>query len=286
MKLLRFAVLEEIFNWDDVAKVTCPESNLWCWAAWELWLSDHISLLDFTLWVFIFDSDMKVVEGLANWNNTESWERSWCVEIIFDPCFFVSVVFITVFRVVFAVQEVGSLVTMSHSRDLNSVFKVNLMDWTEETSSGNFWLIDTLSHSSPLIVGMIFTLMTCNVNEFTTKEAAVFGTSPHVDGLTDLTSWELLLSKLGTESRLHSLVISSAWSSDMWFCWLDGNGFGIFNPSSVLPSPPGTFFELEWESTMMPVASIPRPSDSCESFLWWTPVHPWFAVVRPSVPDT
>lgn len=52
--------------------------------------------------------------------------------------------------------------------------------------------------------------MTFNIDEFTTKEAAVFGTSPHVDGFSDLASWELVLSELGTEALLHSLVISSA----------------------------------------------------------------------------
>lgn len=57
---------------------------------------------------------------------------------------------------------------------------------------------------------MRFTVMTFNVDEFTTKEAAVFGTSPHVDGFSDLASWELVLSELGTEALLHSLVISSA----------------------------------------------------------------------------
>jgi len=145
--------------------------------------------------------------------------------------------------------------------------------------------MDALGHSSPFVIAVIFTLVTGDIHEFTTKEMAALSILVHIDCFTNLASWELLFWKHGTESWLHSLVERSTLSFALWWGWVDWDLLVERNPSSVLISWPGTFFVFVGKATVMPVASIPRPSNGGEAALGWTPVSPWLTVLRPSIPD-
>ena len=121
--------------------------------------------------------------------------------------------------------------------------------------------------------------MSLDICKFTSDESAIGFTSPLEDFFSNLASWELLLSELGTEASLHSKVECSAFFFDGWSLRGNWDIFGIFNPSSVYVSPPGTVVVFVGIATMMPVASIPRPSNGCESTLGWAPIMPFLIVV-------
>jgi len=140
----------------------------------------------------------------------------------------------------------------------NSIHIQFLKSLGEEALSSWSWLKDTSDDSLPLVVRVSrFTGVSLNVCEFTSNESAISLTSPLEDLFADLASWELLLSKLGTEACLHSKVECSALFFDCWSLWSDWDVFGIFHPSSIDVSPPGAVIVFVGIATMMPVASVP-----------------------------
>jgi len=74
-----------------------------------------------------------------------------------------------------------------------------------------------------------------------------------------------------------SFASRSGWRD--WYCLLVGD------PFSILISGPGSFLVFVSKTTVMPVASIPRPSSRGEAALGWAPVSPFLSVMRPLIPD-
>lgn len=170
-------------------------------------------------------------------------------------------VIISVYFGVLGVQELFGLLGVSSRGDLGSNSEVHFSKSSEESSSSGSWFKDTLGDSSPLVVGVAaLTDMTFKICQSSSKESAVALSLVHVYVFTNDTSWESLLCELSIESWLHSLVEGSAFLSDSWFTWLDWYLFVISLPPSVFESIPRSFGVFVWESTMMPVASVVRPS--------------------------
>jgi len=76
----------------------------------------------------------------------------------------------------------------SSSRHLRNLFDT----FVEETFTSHLWLMDALGHSSPLVITVVFTVVTGDIYEFSSEEMTVLFIFIHIDCFSNLASGELL----------------------------------------------------------------------------------------------
>jgi hypothetical protein len=160
------------------------------------------------------------------------------------------------------------LIIFRGNSNFSSVDKVNFSEFaSEKSSTTDLWLIDTSSDLHKLVISVFFAVVSLDLGEFTAEETAGRNTLPEIELSTNSASWKIVCCKPGTEPCFLLHVEVSAVSLGDWDSWADLNSLLVDNPSAVFVSPPFASVEFVDETTMMPVAFVPRPSSGGESTL-------------------
>ena len=98
------------------------------------------------------------------------------------------------------------------------------------------------------------------------KDLALLGSTPHVDLIADLASWNLPHRQNSWNSLRDHVIDLDAGSATFWWSWVDWHKSSVVSPCVVVESVPFSSSVLVGVAIVVPEATGPSPSSTESAF--------------------